>query len=108
MGGIIRGTLVPSNVPPSFGFDGMCQTYSLDNSAYFQNQSMPQEFPGGKYADAIPLDTSLQLAVAFTQYGYFHTDQHPQKCDDPNQIQPTTDAVRAVRKKPVVKKASPK
>lgn len=108
MGGITKGILVPSNVPPSFGFDGMCQAYSLDNSAYFQNQSMPQKFPGGKYGDAIPLDTSLQLAVAFTQYGYFHTDQHPQKCEDPNQIQPTIERVKTSRKQPAVRKGSAK
>jgi hypothetical protein len=49
------------NVPPSFGFDGMCQSYSLANSAYFQNQSLPQKFPGGQYGDAI---TAGHLAAA--------------------------------------------
>jgi hypothetical protein len=74
------------NVPPSFGFTGMCQAYSLDNSAYFQNQTPPQRFPGGRFPDAFGMDTSLQLEVAFTQYGYFNTNHAPQPCTNPNQL----------------------
>jgi len=94
------------NAPPSFGFDGMCQSYSLENAAYFQNQSFPQRFPGGQYSDAFSLDTSLQLAVAFTQYGYFNTDHAPQTCTDPNQIKPAQQKVEMLlkmRKKAVTK-----
>lgn len=77
-----------TNVPPSFGFAGMCEEFSADNSDYFQNQSAPQGFPGGLFPSAVSLDTSLQLAVAFTQYGQFNTDHQPVKCTDPNQIKP--------------------
>lgn len=94
------------NAPPSFGFEGMCQSYSLENAAYFQNQSFPQRFPGGQYNDAFSLDTSLQLAVAFTQYGYFNTDHAPQTCTDPNQIKPAQQKVEMLlkmRKKAVTK-----
>jgi len=86
------------NVPPSFGFDGMCQSYSLENAAYFQNQAFPQRFPGGQYSDAFSLDTSLQLAVAFTQFGYFNTDHAPQACTDPNQIKPAQKKVELLLK----------
>ncbi len=71
------------NVPPSFGFDGLCTAYSFDNAAYFQNAPAPQSYPGGKYAHAMPLDTSLQLEVALQQYGQFATDGKPQACADP-------------------------
>jgi len=77
-----------TNVPPSFGFSGMCQAYSLENTAYFQNQLTPQGFPGGQFPEAFTMDTSLQLAVAFTQYGNFHTNHAPDACNNPNQITP--------------------
>lgn len=80
------------NVPPSFGFSGMCQAFSLDNTAYFQNQNAPQRFPGGRFPDAFTMDTSLQLAVAFTQYGNFHVNHEPDACTNPNQITPSTPA----------------
>jgi hypothetical protein len=77
-----------TNVPPSFGFTGMCESFSLDNAAYFQNQVVPQHFPGGRFPDAFTMDTSLQLEVAFAQYGYYNTTNNPVKCDCPNQIKP--------------------
>jgi len=92
-----------SNVPPSFGFSGLCQAFSLENAAYFQNQSAPQRFPGGQYADAFTMDTSLQLEVAFTQYGFYNTDHAPQACTDPNQIQPPKKQVRRTVQKKVTK-----
>jgi hypothetical protein len=95
--------IMGSNVPPSFGFNGMCQAYSLENSAYFQNQSAPQRFPGGQYGDAFTMDTSLQLEVAFTQYGYYNTDRAPQTCTDPNQITPPRKAAEAAIQKKVSK-----
>lgn len=67
------------NVPPSFGFEGLCKVYSEQNKAYFTNRRYPEPY-GPEYAGALPLDTSLQLAVAFTQYGYFATDGAPQTC----------------------------
>ena len=85
------------NVPPSFGFDGMCVVYSLENSAYFQNQAAPQRFPGAEFSDAFSLDTSLQLAVAFQQYGEYNTNHAPQACTNPNQIQPLALPMKVLR-----------
>jgi hypothetical protein len=68
------------NVPPSFGFNGMCTQYSAANASYFDNIIAPQKFAGGKYPDALPLDTSLQLEVAFQQYGQFNTFKAPAAC----------------------------
>lgn len=73
------------NVPPSFGFPGMCSTYSQDNVSYFQNVTAPQAFPGGRFPKAISLDTSLQLEVALTQYG-LHATKMAQTCKNPNQF----------------------
>jgi hypothetical protein len=84
-----------TNVPPSFGFAGMCQEFSQNNSDYFQNQAAPQGFPGGLFPNAISLDTSLQMAVAFTQYGVYHTNHEPDPCTDPNQIKPAPHRVAA-------------
>ena len=69
-----------TNVPPSFGFSGMCTQYSATNAAYFNNIIAPQKFSGGNYPDALPLDTSLQLEVAFQQYGQFNTYDAPAAC----------------------------
>jgi hypothetical protein len=68
------------NVPPSFGFAGMCTNYSSLNAAYFNNIIAPQKFSDGNYPDALPLDTSLQLEVAFQQYGQFNTFKAPAAC----------------------------
>ena len=73
-------TSMGTNVPASFGFPGMCQQYSLANTAYFNNIIIPQKFSGGNFPDAIPLDTSLQLEVTFTQYGQFNTAGKPVAC----------------------------
>lgn len=77
-------SVMGTNIPPSFGFPGLCQVYSLDNAAYFQDVLFPQSFPGGRYPDALSMDTSLQLAVAFRQFGLFNT-KTPQQCTNPNQ-----------------------
>jgi hypothetical protein len=68
------------NVPPSFGFNGMCTQYSAENAAYFNNIIAPQKYTNGAFPDALPLDTSLQLEVAFQQYGQFNTFKAPQAC----------------------------
>ena len=68
------------NVPPSFGFAGMCTQYSIANAGYFANIVAPQKFSTGTFPDAIPLDTSLQLEVAFQQYGQFNTAKAPAAC----------------------------
>jgi len=71
-----------TNVPPSFGFPGICETVSEENTAYFSNYDFPEAYPipSGKYDDAVPLDTSLQLAVAFTQYATFANNGEPNAC----------------------------
>jgi hypothetical protein len=89
-------SIMGTNVPPSFGFPGMCESFSLDNAAYFQNQVVPQHFPGGRFPDAFTMDTSLQLEVAFTQYGYYNTTHNPQECDDPNQIKPAAESAQQI------------
>jgi hypothetical protein len=68
------------NVPPSFGFNGLCTQYSAMNAGYFDNIIAPQKFSGGYFPDALPLDTSLQLEVAFQQYGQFNTYKAPAAC----------------------------
>src|SRR6185312_17078464 len=62
-------SVMGQNVPPSFGFDGLCTAYSVDNAAYFQTTRPPQSFPNGKFPHAMSLDTSLQLEVAMQQFG---------------------------------------
>ena len=57
------------NAPSTFGFDGICDQFSQDNVNYFQNMVAPQAYHGGQFPDALNLDTSLQMWVAFTQYG---------------------------------------
>lgn len=77
-------SIMGTNVPPSFGFSGMCTQYSAGNAAYFQNLQPPQRFPGGQFPDALSLDTSLQLEVAFQQYGLFATQNAPTPCTNPH------------------------
>ncbi len=75
------------NVPPSFGYQGICAAGgSAANAAYFSNYTFPAPYPDPQYAGAIPLDTSLQLAVAFTQYATFAVGGAPVACTDPNQF----------------------
>jgi hypothetical protein len=78
-------SVMGANTPPSFGFTGICSQYSLDNAAYFQNVSFPQSFPNGRFPDTLSMDTSLQLQVAYAQYGLFNTGAR-QACTDPNQF----------------------
>ncbi len=79
-------SVIGTNSPPAFGFDGMCTNYSQDNQNYFANVVPPMGYSGGQFPNNLSLDTSLQLLVAFTQYGYFNTDGQPQACTDPNQF----------------------
>lgn len=91
-------TDISTNAPPSFGFAGMCQVFSQQNSDYFQNQIAPQGFPGGLYPGTVTMDTSLQLEVAFTQYGNFNTNHAPNQCTNPNQQGPPKPHVSAFAK----------
>lgn len=74
------------NVPPSFGFEGVCSQYSAENARYFQNTVAPQGYPGGQYPGTLNLDTSLQMWVAFQQYGIYATEGEPKACTNPNQF----------------------
>ena len=76
-----------NNVPPAFGFKTICDAGgSPDNKAYFSNYSFPEAYPDPKYAEAVPLDSSLQMAVAFTQYATFANNGTPTACTDPKPI----------------------
>ena len=72
------------NVPPSFGFSGLCDdsttAQATANRDYFHNTVFPDTYFGGSYADAMNLDTSMQLAVAFTQYQTFDANAQPNSC----------------------------
>ncbi|MCA9697497.1 MAG: hypothetical protein KC431_08230 [Myxococcales bacterium] len=71
-----------TNVPAIFSFDGMCTTYNDANKNYFSNYAYPDPFPGstGEIAKAMPLDTSLQLQVAFAQYANFTNPPADPEC----------------------------
>lgn len=82
-------TILGTNAPPSFGFKGMCKEFSQENANYFQNQIVPEAFPGGLFTSVVSMDTSLQLALAFREFGVFNTNHRPIECVDPNQIKPS-------------------
>ena len=66
----IQGKTIPSIFVPM----STCTTYSSTTSAaYFSNYKFPMPYPGSTspIKDAIPLDSSLQLQVAFAQYAKF-------------------------------------
>jgi len=68
-------------VPAIFSFDGMCTDNNPANAAYFSDYKYPDPYPDGRYDAAIPLDSSLQLAVAFTQYAtYMNPNALPLAC----------------------------
>ncbi|MAT99594.1 MAG: hypothetical protein CL608_20820 [Anaerolineaceae bacterium] len=65
------------NVPAIFNFDGICTEYNEANADYFMDYQYPDSYPSGDFDEAIPLDSSLQLAVAFTQYANFVNPDAP-------------------------------
>jgi hypothetical protein len=69
-----------TTTPPIFGFDGECTNYSLANAQYFDNTQFPMGYTGGQYPGLINLDTSLQLQVAFFQYGQYKEFGKPVAC----------------------------
>jgi hypothetical protein len=79
-------SVMGTNAPDSFGFDGMCTQFSQDNQNYFDNVVPPMSYSGGQFPNNLSLDTSLQLLVAFTQFGTFNTDGQPQACTNPDQF----------------------
>lgn len=78
--------IMGQNIPSSFGFTGICDVFSQQNQDYFANIAAPQHYTGGNYPTAVSLDTSLQLSVAYTQFGFYNTQGKPQPCTDPDQF----------------------
>ena len=70
-----------ATIPPIFGFATpdtiMCQIHNQENIVYFSNHLWPEPYPG--YSNIFPLDTSLQLQVAFNEYAAF-VNKDPQQC----------------------------
>lgn len=62
-----------TNVPMIFVSPSVCQNYSAASQAYFSNYRYPMPYPGstGAIRAAIPLDSSLQLQVAYAEYAQF-------------------------------------
>jgi hypothetical protein len=77
-----------ATLPPIFGFNGECTNYSQTNVNYFQTTQFPMPWSGGNYPYAMSLDSSLQLQVAFIQYGDYFVNGKPVPCVNPNQIHP--------------------
>jgi hypothetical protein len=75
-----------SNVPYVFQFDGMCTTYNAANLSYFSDYAYPAAVPGTNFKDAIPLDSSLQLQVAFQQYAVYKHPEQPRVCPNPGAV----------------------
>lgn len=71
-----------NTTPPIFGFTGMCTNFSADNTNYFSDTQFPQSYNGGQYSNLMPMDTSLQMQVAFFQYGQFNQDGKPEPCTE--------------------------
>jgi hypothetical protein len=81
-GGVIQAQ--GNNIPAIFGFTGMCTQFNEANHNYFSDYKYPSAFPGstGAVAQAMPLDSSLQLQVAFAQYGVYKNPLVPRTCPD--------------------------
>jgi len=76
-------------VPAIFNFGGICTDNNPANSAYFSDYRYPAAFPNvdpgqpNPFASAIPLDSSLQLAVAFAQFATYTSPRAlPLACTD--------------------------
>lgn len=68
-------------VPAIFNFEGICSENNQANAYYFSDYKYPEPYPGGKFDQAIPLDSSLQLAVAFAQSAiYMNPPTTPPVC----------------------------
>ncbi|MDC0711621.1 hypothetical protein POL68_24340 [Stigmatella sp. ncwal1] len=73
-----------NTIPPLFGFNDMCVVSSPDNANYFTNNLFPMPYAGGQYPNLMNMDTSLQMWVAFLQYGQFNQVGQPKACVEPN------------------------
>lgn len=85
---MVQGLPGTGNIPPIFGFDGLCplpDTTQLtdaqlqNNKDYFSNYAFPTAYPG--YPSLISMDSSLQLQEAMSQYAVYVTNnQAPLAC----------------------------
>ncbi len=71
-----------TNIPPIFGFPTLCKEVDEANSAYFTTYKWPEKYPSGQYNDALNLDFSLQMWVAFLQYANWNVNGQPDPCTD--------------------------
>ena len=80
----------PNTTPPIFGFPGECNTFSTDNAHYFTNNQYPMSYSGGQYGNLMNMDTSLQMQVAFEQYGQFaqYASRWPARTPEPHTREP--------------------
>ena len=69
-----------TNIPAIFGFTNMCDSFSTENVAFFSNRKFPDPYYPGMFTNAIPLDFSLQVQVAFSQYKIFKLKGKPSPC----------------------------
>jgi hypothetical protein len=76
-------------VPAIFGFPGLCTEHNAANAAYYSDYRYPQPFPDtdasqpNPWAATIPLDSSLQIAVAYAQFATFTSPRAmPLSCPD--------------------------
>jgi len=70
----------PTTTPPIFGYAGQCEVNSVDNAQYFSNIQFPMAYTGGQYPGLLSMDTSLQMQVAFMQYGQYKQFGEPGGC----------------------------
>ncbi len=73
----------PNTTPNIFGFPGQCTTHTPDNANYFTNNQFPMAYTGGQYPGLMNTDSSLQMQVAFLQYGQFAQYGQPAACNNP-------------------------
>lgn len=80
-------------IPAIFSFPGLCTDYNAANAAYFSNYRYAQPYPSAAgsqpspFAQAVPLDSSLQLSVAFAQYAIYVSPRAlPAGCPDPRSL----------------------
>ena len=69
-----------NNVPPIFGFNGLCTEQSPQNGWYFSNRVWPQPYGDPKFDGELSMDTSLQMWVAFGQWGQCNTHGAAAQC----------------------------
>lgn len=91
----VQGT----NIPAIFNFPGLCTEFNQANANYFSDYAYPAHFPEstGEIFAAIPLDSSLQVQVAFAQYAVYKNPQAPRTCPDAGTPSPPESAAPAAK-----------